>query len=253
MMKRLLFGLFFSAASFAQPCITPPPLGMNPIFAFDADHDGLAIFDIGYYIENQLRPNLEQIHGVSTSGYDFVFQGPEGPISPAPMYQSIEANEIREIAFEYSGSGPTLDPVPPCFWDVLLFDTVILYAVAPEGDFDGDGIANLLEDTNDNGNLNDDDDDADGLINIMDVTNALGLPVVSFRNLTVSPNPVTDGFFNVDGVVGMSVSLYDALGRAVLTIPNTGNQIDVAHLPPGIYLARFTVAGAASTRKIIIE
>ena len=253
MMKRLLFGLFFSAVSFAQPCITPPPLGMNPIFAFDADHDGLAVFDIGYYIENQLRPNLEQVHGVSTSGYDFVFQGPGGSITPAPMYQSIEANEIREIAFEYSGSGPTLDPVPPCFWDVIPYDTVILYAVAPDGDFDGDSITNQQEDTNTNGNLNDDDDDADGLINIMDATNSLGLSVVSFRNLTVSPNPVTDGFFNVDGLAGMAVSLYDSFGRTVLTITNSGNQIDVAQLPPGIYLARFTVAGDAATRKIIVE
>lgn len=252
--KYLFFLLFAGFAANAQPCIVPPPLGMNPVFAFDDDDDGIAVFDIPYYIEYELRPNLEQIYGVSSEGYDYIFQGPDGPIVPAPMYTNTEPGEIRDIVFEYTGTGPTFDPLPPCFWPVLFFDTVILYPVAPGDDFDNDGISNLAEDTNNNGNLMDDDDDSDGIINVADATFSLGVQEANRHDFRVYPNPVTGSqiHFESDRAV-TSVTIYDSLGRKIGTGKITGNSVDLDELAPGTYLMEFLSGDIPITKKIVVE
>ena len=84
-----------------------------------------------------------------------------------------------------------------------------------------------------------------------------GVAVDNEASTTVYPNPVTDGMFTVTTMSGInSIAVYTAAGVEVANVMGAGNTsvtVDVAHLQPGLYLAKVTKASGTETIKLIIK
>lgn len=251
--KLLFFFLLGSLAIGNAQCGgVPPPPGINNVWALDMDNDGYATFDIGYYITAIDRPIQESIFGVSSSGYDFVFYNSTHVVAPL-LYTNIVLDEYCSIHHEYNGNGPTFDPQPPCYWPVYATSDLRLVPIPYNQDFDGDGILNVDEDTNNNRNLMDDDEDQDGIVNFRDSTNTLGIQENSTLALTLYPNPTTDGIITFESNVQITeVTAYDIMGKQLLDIPINSNTIRVDSLAAGSYFLKFQSENNSIIKKIVI-
>ncbi|CAM3476690.1 T9SS type A sorting domain-containing protein [Flavobacterium longum] len=252
-MKNVLLVImsFKLCTSIAQCGPIPPPLGMNLVYSIDLDNDGFTIFDISYYIDNIERPLMEEIHGVSSSGYDFVFYNQNNIISPL-IYPNIFVNEICWIQYDYSGTGPTFDPVPPCNYPPFPGGYIQLIAVPFNGDQDNDGILNLNEDSDGDLNLMNDDDDSDGILNFLDPSN-LNVESQSVDSLRVYPNPVNHGtiYLETSSQV-LRVSLIDQSGKQIKIIETPESTINVSDFATGIYFLKIETETSVMTKKIQI-
>jgi hypothetical protein len=232
---------------------TPPPPGYDNIYALDTNNDGYASFDIDYYINYIDRPFQENAFAVSASGYDFVFENSNYVVSPSP-YTNIILNEYGYIYHNYTGTGPTFEPQPPCYWPLYDVTTLRMVAVPYNQDMDGDGILNADEDTNHNLNLMDDDDDHDGIINLKDATNSLAIQENRNVTLTLYPNPITNGTLTFESnAVISAVTLYDVSGKEVLNTPILSNTVKVDALATGIYFIKFQAENTSVFRKIVVN
>lgn len=251
----LIFSVCFATLANAQ-CNVPPPPGLSGIYGLDTDNDGYAVFDIQYYIDNIDRPLQESIYGVSSIGYNFVFRDVDG--NPAPlMYNSMQTTGFRYAAIiqEYTGSGPTFDPLPPCYWPIIGASALFFYVLPYDQDRDGDGISNADEDTNRNGNLMDDDDDSDHIVNVIDnLDNRLGIKEQSNLQLSLYPNPVTNGSFTFESNVSvLAVTIYDLTGKQLYDSKINSNTVNVDTIAAGIYLLKFQSDKGSIYKKIAIH
>ena len=169
-LKILLISILFSNLNInaqSMPCVP----GLDVIYSVDLDNDGYTQFDINYFIQYNLRPNLESYYNISSSGYNITFYNSNNVLSGSP-YTNIAINEVCNLKIEYSGTGSIfVNPPNSCYTDPYLsYHGVALIAVPFDGDNDNDGISNRNEDSNNNLNLMDDDDDNDGIINLLDPT-----------------------------------------------------------------------------------
>lgn len=253
-MKYCLFFLSFFTPSLSMnaQCGAPPPPGANPIYSIDTDNDGYTSFDIGYYITHFERPLMEEVNGVSSAGYNFTFYNSNDQLSGL-IYTNIQLEEFCTIHYEYTGTGPTFQPQPPCYWPAPTFGFVKLVAVASNQDKDGDGILNIDEDSNHNFNLMDDDDDHDGIINLDDTSNLSISPFDKIK-LDIYPNPVENGIvtFKSDTPVS-SVIAYNVTGKQVMSINLDSNSFIVRELGAGIYFFKFQSQTGNIFRKIVIR
>ncbi len=248
-----LFLIVCIAKSNSQCQGPPPPAGIDYVYALDTDNDGYATFDMDYYITYVERPRLENIYGISSSGYNFTFQAIFGPVLPL-QYTNVTANENHYVVANYSGSGPTFQPQPPCYWPLYLAINVFLIPVPSDLDMDQDGITNADEDTNNNLNLMDDDDDNDGEINLKDAVNNLSLTDVRNISLTVYPNPVANGILTFESNVLISaVSIYDLSGKMVAQPEIQSKTVNIDTLANGIYLVKFVSENGLTYSKIAIQ
>lgn len=257
-MERKLLALFlfcFSLNVHSQCNGTPPPMGLSLIYGLDTDNDGYAVFDIQYYIDHIDRPLQESIYGVSSSGYHFVFRDGNDNLAPL-MYTSATSYNYpyAAVSQEYTGSGPTFDPLPPCYWPIPGASLLAFIVVPFDQDFDNDGILNSDEDSNNNGNLMDDDDDNDGIINLRDAVNNLSSVQHGTITLNVYPNPVTNGILGFDSNMAIaSVAIYDVTGKLVSENKIDGTTLNVATLSPGIYFFKFQSENGSIFKKIAIR
>lgn len=248
----LLFILLKFSPIEAQCGPVPPPLGMSLVYSIDLDNDGFTVFDISYYITNVSRPVMEQIHGVSSAGYDFVFYNYNNVSSPL-IYTNMVAEEVCWIHYEYSGTGPTFDPVPPCFYPPFPGGYIQLVAVPFDGDEDNDGIINVDEDSNNDLNLMNDDTDGDGILNFLDPS-ILSIDEQTVRGINVYPNPVTTDLVYLDSPFEIShVSIYDQFGKQIKIVERPGSSLSLSHFATGIYFLRIETIHFTTTRKIQIE
>ena len=233
-------------------CSLPPPPGYYPIYSVDLNDDGFASFDIAYIIEHVHKPNMEQYYNVSSSGYNFEFYNTNHELSGL-IYTNIVIDEWGSIKNVYSGSGPTFDPQPPCYWVLPDEYGVRLIAVPFEGDMDGDGITNKMEDANNNLNLMDDDDDNDGIINLLDPA-TLGVASSENLNLEIYPNPVINGFITFQSAVTpKAITIYDFTGKLLVEKSISSNILDVSMLAWGTYLLKVEVNDVSIFKKIVIR
>ena len=253
--KLLVLFLFCFGLQANSQCGTPPPIGLSPVYGLDTDNDGYAVFDIQYYIDYIDRPMQESIYGVSSSGYNFVFRDGNNNLAPL-MYTSVTINNFPYpyISQEYTGSGPTFDPLPPCYWPIPGSSVLSLIVVPFDQDFDNDGILNVDEDTNHNGNLMDDDDDHDGLINLRDASNTLAVSNITNVTLSIVPNPITNGILTFESSISIdTVTIYDLSGKQLYQSQNISNSVQVNTLASGIYFCKFQSGNNTLYRKIIIR
>ncbi len=249
----LFFSLLVVVKSNAQCGGPPPPAGLSYVYALDTDNDGYATFDMDYYITHIERPLQENGHGVSSSGYDFILKNISGTLLPL-LYTNTVLNESVIIEFVYTGSGPTFDPEPPCYWPVLLASTVRLIPVPHDEDMDNDGILNEDEDTNNNLNLMDDDDDQDGIINLKDASNTLTTSDVFDFTLAIYPNPIVNGILVFKSTVPVKmVTVYDVCGKELAQLKPSSDSVNFENFASGIYFVKFQCDATRVFKKVIIR
>jgi len=252
-LKILLCLSFFSFIQINAQQNTPPPPGTSPVYAIDLDNDGYTIFDIGYYIDYYERPLMEGIHQVSSSGYNFIFYNSNDVLSPL-MYTNISIEEICSIHYEYTGSGPIFQPMPPQYWLPPTQGGIKLMAMPYNGDLDNDGILNIDEDANHNINLMDDDDDHDGIINLKDDTNNLAFTGFANSHFAVYPNPATNGSITLESNVKItSLAIHDLLGKCISDHPITSTMVSIDKLIAGVYFFTFRSEAGDFVRKIVVR
>lgn len=90
---------------------------------------------------------------------------------------------------------------------------------------------------------------------VFNATTALSLKQNSISGLNVYPNPVKDGnlFITSDSSEAKSVTVFDILGKQVLSSKTSNNAINVSSLKGGAYIVKITQDGKTDTRKLIIE
>lgn len=255
-LKLLLFlSLLFTSLMNGQCGQIPPPAGIWYVYGLDTDNDGFAIFDIQYFIDHSNRPHLESFFGVSSSGYTATFKDRNFVVQPF-LYTNTTQNEECGIEYTYSGSGPVFEEQPPCFWPVGIYlgAALQLITVPYNGDQDNDGILNVDEDSNRNGNLMDDDDDRDGIINLLDNVINLSIEQPEKIELKIFPNPVTNGVLNIESTSAItSVAVFDLTGKPLLHADVVSNAIPVDRLADGIYLLKLDSGQGCVYKKIAVN
>jgi len=76
------------------------------------------------------------------------------------------------------------------------------------------------------------------------------------KQFDIFPNPADEKLFiNSPEKQGMNLSIYNIVGGCVINnyILKESNEIDISHLPNGIYLIKITGVDWAIQRKVIIE
>jgi Secretion system C-terminal sorting domain len=88
-----------------------------------------------------------------------------------------------------------------------------------------------------------------------DVTNGtLSVSQNEIAGLNVYPNPTT-GIFYVETALNAvkNITVYDILGKQVLSTTTSSNEINAANLNSGLYIVKITEEGKTATKKLIIE
>lgn len=83
----------------------------------------------------------------------------------------------------------------------------------------------------------------------------LGLVNNSVSNLTLYPNPVSNGklFISSSSNLEKEVAIYTTLGQQVLQDKTVSEAINVSNLSQGTYFVKITEAGLTNTKKLIIK
>jgi len=87
----------------------------------------------------------------------------------------------------------------------------------------------------------------------------LGLTLATAQNdiadLKVYPNPVSNGVLHIESNLNTerTITLFDVIGKQVLSTTTSNNTINVAALNSGIYIVKITEDGKTATRKLVIK
>ena len=83
----------------------------------------------------------------------------------------------------------------------------------------------------------------------------LGVKQNTISGLSVYPNPVTNGVFNIttDANAERTVTVFDVLGKQVLNVTTSETSINVSSLNAGVYLVQITEEGKTATKKLVIR
>lgn len=97
---------------------------------------------------------------------------------------------------------------------------------------------------------------AAGTINLKEVRVELielasSSPDYLLPDVRVFPNPVIDRFFVTDGSDSDRLMLYDAAGKALLSVTGTAGGVNVSHLPKGFYLVELVRNGQRFVFKLV--
>ena len=73
------------------------------------------------------------------------------------------------------------------------------------------------------------------------------------NSISIYPNPSSGTTFSVDTNLPVALSVFDILGKQVITTTVTpnNNTISIADLNSGIYLVKLEYEGKSSTKKLI--
>lgn len=83
----------------------------------------------------------------------------------------------------------------------------------------------------------------------------LSVGQVENNEFSVYPNPTVDGFVNIISANNddINVTVYDILGKEVLSSPLYNNRLNVSSLNTGVYILRITQNNASVTKKLVIR
>ena len=73
--------------------------------------------------------------------------------------------------------------------------------------------------------------------------------------LNIYPNPVNDGFVNINSKIDgqKSIELYNLNGKNVMSTTLDDNTLNVSEVSSGVYLLKVTISNNTSTKKLIIK
>lgn len=84
--------------------------------------------------------------------------------------------------------------------------------------------------------------------------NVLGITPVLTSEISLYPNPSTNGIFTIKGLNGSmaAVEIFNLLGEKVLE-RQTAAQIDLSTLPDGVYMSRVRIGKSQATTRVVID
>jgi len=85
---------------------------------------------------------------------------------------------------------------------------------------------------------------------VWDTCPTLGIDDQNFTNISIYPNPTDNTLFITGNKTPIAVSIYNVLGKEVLSVKNT-NNINVQALPSGVYVIRISDGVGQTNRKFI--
>ena len=73
--------------------------------------------------------------------------------------------------------------------------------------------------------------------------------------LKVYPNPVSNGVLHVESNLNSerTISLFDVLGKQVISTTTSNTTINIANLNSGIYIVKITEGGKTATKKLVVK
>ena len=73
--------------------------------------------------------------------------------------------------------------------------------------------------------------------------------------LKVYPNPVSNGVLHVESNLNLerTISLFDVLGKQVISTTTSNTTINIANLNSGIYIVKITEGGKTATKKLVVK
>ena len=77
----------------------------------------------------------------------------------------------------------------------------------------------------------------------------------AIEGLSMYPNPVTNGkvYISSKNDLEKEIIVFDILGKKVLQSHLSSKELNVADLPPGVYIIKISEQNASATRKLIIR
>lgn len=78
---------------------------------------------------------------------------------------------------------------------------------------------------------------------------------ITQANFSIYPNPVNTGYVNIKTTSNeaVNVTVFDLLGKKVITKTLSNNKLNVSSLKSGVYLLNIEQNGASTTKKLVIE
>lgn len=69
------------------------------------------------------------------------------------------------------------------------------------------------------------------------------------------PNPVSNGKIYITSKTSLdkNILIFDVLGKKVFETTISSKELNIASIPPGVYIIKITEGDATSTRKLIIR
>lgn len=252
----LLLGFYVQSQELSQG--PPPPSGCSPYAAIDSDNDGYASFDIDWIKTVYIPGKALHDFNYNLSGYAIRFyptlndaSSETNEITTSTYTNVVSPEQHTAIKLTYVGPGPQYNQF---FLDAYVGNCIILTPLAPDGDYDNDGISNADEDANANGNLDDDDSNGDWVGDYAQV-NPLKNQSFAQNLFSITPNPASDMI-----QVGMpngqpyDLALFDLTGKQVLEIQETNQQaIDISGIKTGIYLMKISFGKENFQQKFVIR
>lgn len=95
----------------------------------------------------------------------------------------------------------------------------------------------------------------DGDFGTPGIANTLTTQDFSQANFSIYPNPVKAGYVNINTTSNeaVNVTVFDLLGKKVITKTLSNNKLNVSSLKSGVYLLNIEQNGASTTKKLVIE
>ncbi|NBU80129.1 MAG: T9SS C-terminal target domain-containing protein [Flavobacteriaceae bacterium] len=75
------------------------------------------------------------------------------------------------------------------------------------------------------------------------------------ENLGFYPNPVSSGKIYITSKTSLDkeVLIFDVLGKKVLQTTISSRELNIASIPPGVYIIKITEGDTTATRKLIVR
>ena len=98
----------------------------------------------------------------------------------------------------------------------------------------------------------------DSFVLMMDnfvIEGTLGVTNYSSLEMSLYPNPVDQNYVTIETPISGSkeIEVFDLLGKKVIDVNSSSNQLDISQLNSGVYMVRVTVGNQSSTTKLIVE
>ncbi len=75
------------------------------------------------------------------------------------------------------------------------------------------------------------------------------------ESLGFYPNPVSNGkiYITSKSSLDKEISIFDVLGKKVLQTTISSRELNIASIPPGVYIIKITEGETTATRKLIVR
>lgn len=75
------------------------------------------------------------------------------------------------------------------------------------------------------------------------------------ENLGFYPNPVSSGKIYITSKTSLDkeILIFDVLGKKVLQTTISSRELNIASIPPGVYIIKITEGDTTATRKLIVR